>query len=75
MFDPEVHEAAQHEHSGSAEITEPTVTAVLRPGYRLDERVLRTALVAVTEPDPVARPAPEEAAERITSEGPGAVAE
>ena len=74
-FDPEVHEAAQHEHSGSAEITEPTVTAVLRPGYRLDERVLRTALVAVTEPDPVARPAPEEAAEPITSEGPEAVAE
>ena len=72
-FDPEVHEAAQHQHS--AAITEPTVTAVLRPGYRLDERVLRTALVAVTEPDPVAPPGPEETAERITSEGPGAVAE
>lgn len=51
-FDPEIHEAAQHQHSDSAHITEPTVTAVLRPGYRFDGRMLRTALVAVTEPEP-----------------------
>ena len=73
VFDPAVHEAAQHQHSDSAEITEPTVTAVLRPGYRLEGQVLRTALVAVTEPEP------EEIAaagtEQPSSEGPGAVAE
>ena len=67
-FDPSVHEAAQHGTSDSAEITEPTVTAVLRPGYRIEGQVLRTALVAVTEPEtaPAGQP---------SSEGPGAVAE
>lgn len=69
-FDPSVHEAAQHQHSDSAEITEPTVTAVLRPGYRFEGQVLRTALVAVTEPQPE-----EIAAAEQPSAEPGAVAE
>lgn len=30
--------------------TEPTVVQVLQPGYRLGERVLRAALVAVAQP-------------------------
>lgn len=67
-FDPAVHEAAQHETSDSAELTGPTVTAVLRPGYRIEGQVLRTALVAVTEPETAAAGQP-------SSEGPGAVAE
>lgn len=46
-FDPTVHEAVQHETS--VEVDGPTVTAVLRRGYRLGERVLRPALVAVTD--------------------------
>ncbi|MFD7658840.1 nucleotide exchange factor GrpE [Actinosynnema sp. NPDC059797] len=53
-FDPSVHEAVQH--STSPEVSGPTVTAVLRRGYRYGERVLRPALVGVTdhEPEPAA---------------------
>ncbi len=56
-FDPDVHEAVQH--STSPEVDKPTVTAVLRRGYRFGERgVLRPAMVAVTdaagEPQPSA---------------------
>jgi molecular chaperone GrpE len=46
-FDPEVHEAVQH--STSPEFDKPTITAVLRLGYRFGERVLRPAMVAVTD--------------------------
>ncbi len=46
-FDPGVHEAVQH--STSSDVEKPTVTAVLRLGYRFGERVLRPAMVAVTE--------------------------
>jgi molecular chaperone GrpE len=49
-FDPSVHEAVQH--STSAEVSGPTVTAVLRRGYRFGERVLRPAMVAVTDHEP-----------------------
>jgi molecular chaperone GrpE len=48
-FDPSVHEAVQHE---SADVTGPTVTvlsAVLRRGYRIGDRVLRPAMVGVVE--------------------------
>ena len=51
-FDPAVHEAVQH--STSPDVSEPTVTAVLRPGYRFGERVLRPAMVAVTDAEPAA---------------------
>ncbi len=46
-FDPAVHEAVQH--NTAADVTVPTVTAVLRPGYRFGDRVLRPAMVAVTD--------------------------
>jgi molecular chaperone GrpE len=49
-FDPAVHEAVQH--STSPDVPGPTVTAVLRRGYRFGERVLRPALVAVTDHEP-----------------------
>lgn len=51
-FDPSVHEAVQH--STSPDVSGPTVTAVLRRGYRFGERVLRPALVAVTDHEPAA---------------------
>ncbi|MGM1058814.1 nucleotide exchange factor GrpE [Saccharothrix sp. Mg75] len=54
-FDPSVHEAVQH--STSPDVSGPTVTAVLRRGYRFGERVLRPALVAVTDHEPAAAPA------------------
>jgi len=49
-FDPSVHEAVQH--STSPEVSGPTVTTVLRRGYRFGERVLRPAMVAVTDHEP-----------------------
>jgi molecular chaperone GrpE len=49
-FDPSVHEAVQH--STSPDVSGPTVTAVLRRGYRLGDRIVRNALVAVTDHEP-----------------------
>ncbi|MFC4112703.1 nucleotide exchange factor GrpE [Nonomuraea zeae] len=48
-FDPTVHEALMHSYS--PEVTEPTAIEVLQPGYRLGDRVLRPARVAVAEPE------------------------
>lgn len=52
-FDPSVHEAVQH--STSSEVSGPTVTAVLRRGYRFEDRVLRPVMVAVTDYEPEAQ--------------------
>lgn len=49
-FDPAVHEAVQH--ATSSEVAGPTVSVVLRRGYRLGERVLRPAMVVVTDREP-----------------------
>jgi molecular chaperone GrpE len=49
-----VHEAAQHDTS--PEVSEPTVTAVLRRGYRFGDRVVRAALVGVTDHEPGGAP-------------------
>lgn len=56
-FDPSVHEAVQH--STSPDVAGPTVTAVLRRGYRFGDRVLRAAMVAVTDHEPEPEPAPD----------------
>lgn len=48
-FDPTVHEALTH--SFSPEVAEPTCVEILQPGYRVGERILRPARVAVAEPD------------------------
>ncbi|MEV4807641.1 nucleotide exchange factor GrpE [Nonomuraea sp. NPDC049421] len=48
-FDPTVHEALMHSYS--TEVTEPTAIEVLQPGYRMGDRVLRPARVAVAEPE------------------------
>jgi molecular chaperone GrpE len=47
-FDPAIHEAVLHNESD--EVTEPTCTTVMRQGYRHGERLLRAAMVGVTEP-------------------------
>jgi len=52
-FDPSLHEAVMHDTS--AEVSVPTATTVLRQGFRRGDRVLRTAMVAVTDPE---NPAP-----------------
>ena len=46
-FDPSVHDAVQQVEDADA--SEPTVHQVLRPGYRLGERVLRAAMVVVAQ--------------------------
>ncbi|MDR1799619.1 MAG: nucleotide exchange factor GrpE [Bifidobacteriaceae bacterium] len=46
-FDPAIHEALLHQTSPEA--TGPTLFAVLQPGYRMGERVLRAARVGVQD--------------------------
>ena len=48
-FDPNVHEALMHQHS--PDVTEPTAVQILQPGYRIGERVVRPARVAVADPE------------------------
>jgi molecular chaperone GrpE len=47
-FDPTLHEALMHEYSD--EVTEPTAVRILQPGYRVGDRIIRPARVAVAEP-------------------------
>lgn len=47
-FDAELHEAVQMEGDGG----NPVLAAVLRKGYRLGDRVLRTAMVTVADGEP-----------------------
>ncbi len=54
-FDPAVHEAVSHEGDGS----EPVVGTLMRPGYKLGDRVLRTAMVGVVD-DPTEEPSAEQ---------------
>jgi molecular chaperone GrpE len=48
-FDPNVHEAMTHGYS--PDVTQQTCAEVFQPGYRLGERILRPARVAVVEPE------------------------
>jgi molecular chaperone GrpE len=54
-FDPSVHEAVLHAESD--DVDRPTATTVMRRGYRHGERLLRPAMVGVTDPAPPAEPA------------------
>jgi molecular chaperone GrpE len=47
-FDPTLHEALMHSYS--PDVTEPTAVQILQPGYRVGERIIRPARVAVAEP-------------------------
>ncbi|MGO9293508.1 MAG: nucleotide exchange factor GrpE [Streptosporangiaceae bacterium] len=47
-FDPTLHEALMHSYSD--DVTEPTCVSILQPGYKVGERILRPARVAVAEP-------------------------
>ncbi|WP_072803686.1 nucleotide exchange factor GrpE [Rhodococcoides yunnanense] len=44
-FDPSIHEAVSHEGDGSNSV----VGTLMRPGYKLGDRVLRTAMVGVVD--------------------------
>ena len=47
-FDPKIHEALTHSYS--PEVTEDTCVEIFQPGYKVGERILRPARVAVAEP-------------------------
>lgn len=49
VFDPTIHEAISH--ATSPDVTGPTCTQVFQPGYRYKGKVLRPAIVAVTDPE------------------------
>ena len=51
-FNPELHEAVQHDGDGA----HPVLGAVYRCGYRLGDKVIRTAMVTVTDPAETAAP-------------------
>jgi len=48
-FNPEIHEALMHDTS--KDVTEPTASKILQPGYKFKDRVIRPARVAVTDPE------------------------
>ncbi|MGO8957660.1 MAG: nucleotide exchange factor GrpE [Streptosporangiaceae bacterium] len=48
-FDPTLHEALMHSYS--ADVAEPTAVQILQPGYKVGERIIRPARVAVAEPE------------------------
>ena len=48
-FDPTTHEAISH--ATSPDVAGPTCTKVFQPGYRYKGKVLRPAIVAVTDPE------------------------
>jgi len=54
-FDPHIHEALLHAHATG--IDGPTCVEILQPGYRIGDKVLRPARVAVAEPGPEEAPA------------------
>jgi molecular chaperone GrpE len=63
VFDPRIHEALMHNYSD--DVDGPTATMVIQPGYRIGDRILRAARVAVSEPTEQLpeQPATEEIAE------------
>jgi len=48
LFDPKIHEALTHSYS--PDVTEDTCVEIFQPGYKVGERILRPARVAVAEP-------------------------
>ncbi|MCX4590437.1 nucleotide exchange factor GrpE [Streptomyces sp. NBC_01549] len=67
-FDPMIHEALMHSYA--PDVTETTCVAILQPGYRIGERTIRPARVAVAEPQPGAQTVKAEAADDKESGGP-----
>ena len=48
VFDPKIHEALTHTYS--PDVTEDTCVEIFQPGYKVGERILRPARVAVAAP-------------------------
>ncbi|AYN40279.1 nucleotide exchange factor GrpE [Streptomyces dangxiongensis] len=64
-FDPTIHEALMHSYA--PDVTETTCVAILQPGYRIGERTIRPARVAVAEPQPGAQTVKAEDAEETAA--------
>lgn len=54
-FDPTIHEALTHSYSADVDTT--TCVQIMQPGYRVNGRILRPALVGVAEPAEPTEPA------------------
>ena len=68
-FDPAIHEAVMHNESD--EVAEPTATTIMRPGYKHNERLLRPAMVGVTDPaNPSSQSGPTEQADASKTAAP-----
>ncbi|MBD0838659.1 MULTISPECIES: nucleotide exchange factor GrpE [unclassified Streptomyces] len=65
-FDPTIHEALMHSYA--PDVTETTCVAILQPGYRIGERTIRPARVAVAEPQPGAQTVKAEEASEAAEE-------
>ncbi|MEU9920527.1 nucleotide exchange factor GrpE [Streptomyces griseoluteus] len=65
-FDPTIHEALMHSYA--PDVTETTCVAILQPGYRIGERTIRPARVAVAEPQPGAQTVKAEEAEESAAD-------
>ncbi|GAA2300155.1 hypothetical protein GCM10009853_065690 [Glycomyces scopariae] len=74
-FDPQIHEAVAHMQM--PDVDGPTCIDVMRSGYRLGDKLLRPALVAVAEPSDEPAPAaePEDAADDSAGDTAGDLAE
>lgn len=72
-FDPLKHEALMHTYSD--EVVETTATQVFQPGYRLRERILRPARVAVADPTEALPPVDGVAADPVGTDGSGGAQE
>ncbi|MGH8861122.1 MAG: nucleotide exchange factor GrpE [Jatrophihabitantaceae bacterium] len=75
-FDPSVHEAVLHDESDAVDVA--TCTSVMRPGYKHNDRLLRAAMVGVSDPAAPARepePEPEERTEGSDPEAEQGVAD
>lgn len=60
-FDPAIHEAVMHDESDAVDV--PTCTTIMRQGYLHKERLLRPAMVGVSDPAAPASPEPDTAPE------------
>jgi len=71
-FDPQHHEAVMH--SESVDVSEPTVTTVMRRGYRYADRLVRPAMVGVSDPADQTPTPQTPTSEKPTAEEPAAEA-
>jgi molecular chaperone GrpE len=66
-FDPNLHEALMHSYS--PDVTETTCVRILQPGYKVGDRILRPARVAVAEPGEAEEPDGQDRSEQSNEGG------